>query len=46
MEVLKKIKIELLCDPAIPLLGIDLKKMKKPVPKIHSPHRSQRHYLQ
>ena len=29
MEVLKKIKIELLCDPAILLLGIYLKKMKK-----------------
>ena len=25
---LKKIKIELPCDPAIPLLGIDLKKTK------------------
>ena len=29
MEVLKKIKIELLCDPAILLLGIYLEKMKK-----------------
>ena len=29
MEVLKKIKIELLCDPAILLLGIYLKKNEK-----------------
>ena len=28
MEVPKKLKIELLCDPAIPLLGVYLKKMK------------------
>ena len=30
---LKKLRIELPCDPAIPLLGIYLKKMKSLTPK-------------
>ena len=33
MEVSQKLKIELPCDPAVPLLGIYLKKMKTLVQK-------------
>ena len=46
MEILKKFKIELLYDPAIPLLGIYLKKMKTIIGKIYKALRSLEHYLQ
>ena len=43
---LKKLTRELLYDPAIPLLGIYLKKPKHLFKKIHAPQCSQQHYLQ
>ena len=46
MEILKKFKIELLYDPATPLLGIYLKKMKTIIGKIYKALRSLEHYLQ
>ena len=44
--VSKKLKIELPYDPAIPLLGIHLKKTKTLTRKLHAPQRSEQHYLQ
>ena len=43
---LKNLKIEVPYDPAIPLLGIYLEKMKTLIQKIHAPQSSQQHYLQ
>ena len=47
MEVPQKLKRELPYDPAIPLLGIHLKKMKTQTRKnSHVPQCSLQHYLQ
>lgn len=36
MKFLKKLKVEIPCDPVIPLLGVYLKKKKKTNPNINS----------
>ena len=41
----KKLKIELTYDPAIPLLGIYLKRMETQIKKKKAPQYSQQHYL-
>ena len=41
---LKNLKLELSCDPAIPLLGIYMEKTT--IQKIHAPQCSLQHYLQ
>ena len=46
MEVPQKLKIELLHDPAIPLLGIYLKNMKIIIQKIYASSCLLQHYLQ
>ena len=43
---LKKLKLELPHDPAIPLLGLYLKTTKTIFEKIHAPQHSLQHYVQ
>ena len=46
MEFLKKLKMALPCDPAIPLLGLYSKNSKIPIQKTYAPQCSQQHNLQ
>ena len=44
-STLKKLNIELPNDPAIPLLGIYLEKVKTLIQKMHAPQCSKQHYF-
>ena len=45
MDVFQNTKNSLSCEPATPLLGMDLEKVEMLIQKTHAPQCSQQHYL-